>query len=191
TLLTGSFEGAELAFVEKFLRPGMTVLDIGAHQGIYSLLASKCVGASGRVFCFEPSPRERRALRLNLAINFSWNVAVQALALGRQETTGHLFVVQAIYTGCNSLRPPSEVFGPTKIVSVKVTSLDQWLLRNHVSHVDFIKVDVEGAELDVLTGASRLLQNRPRPLIFAEVQDLRTAPWGYKAEEIVKFLNDA
>src|SRR5262249_33889730 len=78
-----------------------------------------------------------------------------------------------------------------KIVSVKVTSLDQWLLRNHVSHVDFIKVDVEGAELDVLTGASRLLQNRPRPLIFAEVQDLRTAPWGYKAEEIVKFLNDA
>src|SRR6202166_2263762 len=60
-LLSGNFEKAEMAFVERFLRPGMIVLDLGAHHGLYSLLASKIVGAEGRVFAFEPSPRERRA----------------------------------------------------------------------------------------------------------------------------------
>jgi FkbM family methyltransferase len=187
TLLTGSFEAAELAFVEKLLQPGMIVLDIGAHQGLYTLLASKRVGPSGRVFSFEPSPRERRALRLNLALNFCRNVSVQGLAVGNQETTADLFVVQGSQTGCNSLRPP-DILGSTKPVRVRVTSLDQWLPRNGISRVDFIKVDVEGAELEVLKGAVGLLQKRPRPVILAEVQDVRTGPWGYRAKDILTLL---
>src|SRR5260370_10716997 len=50
----GKFETAELAFVKRFLKPGMTVLDLGAHHGLYTLLASKCVGRDGRVIAFEP-----------------------------------------------------------------------------------------------------------------------------------------
>ena len=190
TLLTGSFEAAELAFVGRFLKPGMTVLDIGAHQGLYSLLASRRVGPTGRVFSFEPSPRERRALRLNLAMNFPRNVAVQALALGSEETTADLYVVQGGQTGCNSLRPP-EVLSSTKPVPVRVTTLDQWTAQNRIAHVDFIKLDVEGAELEVLRGAAALLQGRPRPVILAEVQDIRTAPWGYRAKDILTTLRNA
>src|SRR6266478_3566309 len=59
-LLNGGFENAEIRFVDRFLRPGMTMLDIGAHHGLYTLLASKRVGADGKVVAFEPSPRERR-----------------------------------------------------------------------------------------------------------------------------------
>src|SRR5438445_9633985 len=95
------FEARELAFAERLLLPGMTVLDIGAHQGLYTLLASRCVGPSGRVFSFEPSPRERRAMRLNLTINFCDNVMVQALALGSEETTADLYVVDEYNTGYN------------------------------------------------------------------------------------------
>jgi len=189
-LFAGSFENAELAFVQKFLQPGMTVLDVGAHQGIYSVLTSRRVGSSGRVFAFEPSPRERRALRVNLAINFCWNVAVQALAIASQETTDDLFVVQGSQTGCNSLRPP-DVLSATKPVRVRVSTLDQWALRNRISRVHFIKLDVEGAELEVLKGAATLLQNPPRPVILAEVQDVRTIPWGYCAKEILTLLSDA
>jgi FkbM family methyltransferase len=189
-LFAGSYETAELAFVQKFLRPGMTVLDVGAHQGLYSVLSSRRVGSSGHVFSFEPSPRERRALRLNLAINFCRNVAVQALAIGSQETTADLYVVQGDQTGCNSLRPP-DVISPTKPVRVRVSTLDKWLLRNCILRVDFIKLDVEGAELDVLKGAATLLQNPPRPVILAEVQDVRTIPWGYCAKEILTLLIDA
>src|SRR5262249_54918383 len=61
----------------------------------------------------------------------------------------------------------------------------------NLSKIDFIKLDVEGAELDALKGASRLLQNRPRPVILAEVQDVRTSPWGYSAKEILTFLEAA
>lgn len=189
-LFAGSFETAELAFVQKFLQPGMTVLDIGANQGLYSLIASRRVGASGRVFSFEPSPRERRALRLNLALNFCRNVAVQALALGSQEASADLYVVQGNQTGCNSLRPP-DVYSSTLPVAVKVTTLDQWLSQHRISRVDFIKLDVEGAELDALKGAHEFLQSRPRPLILAEVQDVRTVVWGYRAKDILNLLQDA
>jgi FkbM family methyltransferase len=187
TLLLGSFETAELAFVEKFLQPGMTVLDIGAHQGLYTLLASKRVGSSGRVFSFEPSPRERRALRLNLALNFCPNVAVQALALGSQETTADLFVVQGSQTGCNSLRPP-EVLSATKPVRVCVTTLDQWLSLNRIQQVDFIKLDVEGAELEVLKGAENFLRRSPGPVILCELEDVRTLRWGHKAMHVANYL---
>lgn len=187
-LRAGTFEKEELAFVGRFLQPGMTVLDIGAHHGLYSLLASKRVSPSGRVFSFEPSPRERRALRLHLALNLCRNVRVQGLALGSEETEATLHVVQGSQTGCNSLRPP-EVIGSTLPIHVRVTSLDAWLKLNNIGKVDFIKLDVEGAELEVLKGAEKLLNNRPRPVILAEVQDVRTAPWGYSANEILKYLS--
>ena len=57
--------------------------------------------------------------------------------------------------------------------------------------VDFIKLDVEGAELSFLHGAQRMLRGDMRPAILVEVQDIRTAPWGYAAREIVRFLSDA
>jgi FkbM family methyltransferase len=188
-LLAGAFENAELAFVDKFLQPGMTVLDIGAHQGLYSLVASRRVGPAGRVFSFEPSPRERRALRLNLAINFSLNVTVQGLALGSLETTADLYVVQGYQTGCNSLRPP-EVLSSTKLVRVNITTLDRWLSQHPISHIDLIKLDVEGAELDVLRGAKSLLTRDRGTIILCELQDVRSGPWGHKAKDVAALLQD-
>lgn len=182
------FETRELAFAERLLRPGMTVLDIGAHQGLYTLLASRRVGPSGHVFSFEPSPRERRALRLNLTINFCDNVVVQALALGSQETTADLYVVDKYNTGYNSLRPPN-VPEPTSTVAVRVGTLDNWLAEEKIDRVDFIKLDVEGAELSVLKGARELLA-RARPVLLIEIAQTRTAGWGYDAVEIVRFLEN-
>ena len=60
-LLAGTFETNEIAFVGGFLQPGMTVLDLGAHHGVYTILASKRVAPGGRVFAFEPSPRKENA----------------------------------------------------------------------------------------------------------------------------------
>lgn len=186
-LLAGEFEAAEMAFVERFLQPGMTVLDVGAHHGLYSLLASAKVGADGRVFAFEPSPRERRALRLNLLLNFAGNVSVQGLALGSENGEQNLFVVQGSQRGCNSLRPP-EVFSATTPLRVRVVPLDEWLVKRKIDRVNFIKLDVEGAELDALKGGARLFESRPRPTVLAEVQDIRTRPWGYPAKEIIHYL---
>jgi hypothetical protein len=70
-----------------------------------------------------------------------------------------------------------------------VASLDECLEREGIEHVDFVKMDVEGAEIEVLNGATRLLDRRPRPVLMCEVYDIRTAPWGYPANAIIDFLN--
>jgi FkbM family methyltransferase len=189
-LQEGVFETRERAFVARFLRPGMTVLDIGAHQGLYTLLASRKVGAAGKVFAFEPSHRERRALWLNIALNICTNVTVQSLAVGSCEGEADLFVVQGGETGCNSLRPPIVGSGIAP-VRVRVTTLDGWLQSRMIPTVDFIKLDIEGGELEALKGAARTLNRRPRPVMLVEVQDVRTAPWGYRAREILTCVRDA
>jgi FkbM family methyltransferase len=186
-LVYGGFEAAEQAFLQSSLKRGMTVLDIGAHQGVHTLLASKMVGAEGRVFSFEPSPRERRALRRNVTLNRCKNVRIEGIALGGEETEAVLYVVHHRQTGCNSLRQPA-VEEPVSQIKVRVRRLDRWLEEKGLRQVDFVKLDVEGGELGVLQGAEQLLRRVPRPLILAEVQDIRTAPWGYPAKAIVQHL---
>src|SRR5579871_5925640 len=189
-LIYDGFETAEAAFVARFLQPGMTVLDVGAHHGLYTLLASRRVGSSGRVIAFEPSPRERRRLAQHLRINRSGNVDVQPCALGDHAGSADLFLVEGIHDWCNSLRLPN-IEEETSRVPVEVRRLDDVLETLGRPRVDFIKLDVEGAELGVLRGARQLLRGDVRPAILAEVQDVRTAPWGYAAREIVRFLADA
>jgi FkbM family methyltransferase len=188
-LLWGSFETAELRFVEKFLQPGMCVLDIGAHHGLYTLLASRRVGSGGKVIAFEPSPRERRLLIQNLRLNSCSNVRLESCALGNEHARSDLYLVQGREDGCNSLRPPATT-APTQTVLVDVISLDDYLLNAGVKKVDFVKLDVEGAEREVLRGAPYLF-GTSRPVILAEVQDIRTHPWGYPAREIVQLLDRA
>jgi FkbM family methyltransferase len=187
TLTYDGFERAERAFVQRFLKPGMTVIDIGAHHGYYTLLMSKSVRGSGRVLAFEPSPRERKALLFHTRLNRCKNVTVQKWALGGEERDACLYVVQGLQTGFNSLRPAA-ISAEMCPVSVHVVRLDDWLAKHNISRVDFMKIDVEGGELEVLKGAQLLLERRPRPLVLGEVQDARTIPWGYRARDIIEHL---
>jgi FkbM family methyltransferase len=187
-ILSGGFENAEVCFVERYLKPGMTVLDIGAHHGFYSLLASSKVGSKGQVFAFEPSPRERERLSKHLRFNYCRNVQVEPTALGEAEGHADLFLVEGYESGCNSLRPPA-VDEETRQLRVPVIRLESFLQRERLESVDFVKLDVEGAELGVLRGCGSLLDRFPRPVILAEVQDIRTLPWGYRAIEIARLLH--
>ena len=182
-----NYERAELRFVQRLLRPGMTVLDLGAHHGLYTLLAAKCVGRAGRVVAFEPSARERKRLEGHVGLNRCVNVTVEPHALGASAGVANLYLVGEGQDGCNSLRPPA-VTERTTTVQVPVRRVDDELQRIGVRQVDFVKLDVEGAELGVLRGAAELLSGRHRPAILVEVQDLRTEPWGYAARDIVGYL---
>ena len=186
-LFNGGFENTERSFVERFRRPGMAVLDIGAHHGFYTLLASRKVGPQGRVLAVEASPREREKLELHLRINSCTNVQVENRALAELEGDAEFYVVNGSQTGCNSLRRP-DVSEAAQAIPVRLARLDTVLRERQIEKVDFIKLDVEGAELSVLRGAPELLKNRPRPVILAEVQNIRTRPWGYEASEIIQCL---
>lgn len=187
TLTADAFELAERSFLQRFLQPGMTVLDIGAHHGLYSLLAATQVGEHGSVYSFEPSPREQKALKLNLRLNRFRNVKIQTFALGKEEASADLYVVNEFNTGCNSLRPP-DVQHSTSRMTVLVRTLDNWLAEEKIKQVDFIKLDVEGGELDTLKGAEGTLRVKPRPLIMCELESVRTAPWGYRPGDIATYL---
>src|SRR5260370_42498927 len=114
----------------------MVVLDVGAHHGYYTLLASKLVSSTGRVFSFEPSPRERRALLLHTRLNRCRNVSIQALALGSRNGTAEFHLVEHAETGLNSLMPPAGAF-PTSVLHVDVATLDGWLQGQNIRHVNF------------------------------------------------------
>jgi FkbM family methyltransferase len=186
-LFNGGFENIECSFVESFLRPGMSVLDIGAHHGFYTLLASTKVGAHGKVLAVEASPREREKLGTHLRLNRCKNVQIESRALGEADGEAQLYLVEPGESGCNSLRKP-EAPGPSEAVPIQIRRLDDVLRDHKIEKVDFVKLDVEGAELSVLKGAPQLLSGRQRPVILAEVQDVRTAPWQYAAREIIQYL---
>ena len=186
-LLYNGFEQAEMEFVNKLLRWDMTVVDVGAHHGLYTLLASKRVGWGGRVVAIEPSPRECARLEKHLRLNRCSNVELVACAAGESPGEEEIYVVEGFHDGFNSLRRPA-IDAPVRTEKVQVRRLDDILSEREIAKVDFIKLDAEGAELSVLYGALRLLNRKSRPAMLVEVQDVRTAPWGYAAREILQFL---
>ena len=186
-ILNGTFESAERKFVQRFLQPGMTVLDIGAYYGLYSLLASFKVGRLGRVIAFEPSPHQRTRLGLHLRMNGLRNVRIESLALGSGEGPQTLFSASGGSAGFSGLRRP-DVKDVVHPISVQVTTLDAYLQQNRINSVDFIKIDVEGGELDVFRGAQNLLQQPLRPVILCELEDIRTQLWGHRASDTSAFV---
>ena len=182
----GSFEPRELRFVERYLRAGMIVLDVGAHHGLYTLLASKRVGRKGRVIAFEPSPRERKRLMQHVRVNRCTNVTIAPFALGDFTGPAELFVVNKFEDWCNSLRPPA-VNRSTSKIPVDVKRADEALQPLGITKVDFVKLDVEGAELSFLNGAVGILRDS-RPVVLVEVQDSRTKAWGYASREIIECM---
>ncbi len=183
------YERGEWTFVSRYLRPGMTVFDIGANQGLYTLLAARRVGSSGRVFAFEPAPSEFRRLARNLALNGFSNVVTVPSAVGSHEGKTTLYVCldgRGDYSAC---RPPHDVKGARcSRTTVPITSLDTFIQQNEISAADFVKVDVEGGELEVLKGAALVL-TKLRPVFMCELADIRTHQWGYDASEIYRYLS--
>jgi FkbM family methyltransferase len=186
-VLSGQFENAERRFVERFLQPGMVFLDVGAYYGIYALTASNRIGSSGRVIAFEPSPLQFKRLRWNLLLNRCKNVRVENMALGNREGEVEFFAAKGGSEGFSGLRAP-RVDALVRSIRVKLATLDNYLQRQAVGTVDFIKVDVEGGELDFFKGAENLLRQMPRPIILCELQDVRAEAWGHQAKDTAAFV---
>jgi len=176
---------AELRFLWNFLHPGMVFLDVGAHHGLYTVVAAKKLDKQGRVVAFEPSPREYWRLRLHLHLNRLKAVRAEAYAVSSQNGTKTFYAVREDTT-MNSLRRP-EIHGALEEIVVETISLDQHCRHHEIDRVDLVKIDTEGAEIEVLEGARGILSSC-RPFIICEVLDQVTRAWGYDAREIVSWL---
>ncbi len=186
-----SYYADEWRLISNLLKPGMTAIDAGANQGIYTLLISRCVGAAGRVFAFEPASTEFKKLKRNVASNHCSNVVLESSALGSyQGLTDFHLCLDSRGSYSSRCAPAPDIKGVRKqIVKVPIVTLDRYLAKHQIESCDFIKIDVEGGERDVLTGAEQTL-SKLRPLVMCELADIRTKPWGYLATEIYFLLLD-
>lgn len=178
-------EHPELRFLSRFVQRGMTVLDVGANQGIYTIVAARATGPQGRVYAFEPSPSELAKLRWNLRLNRFRNATVVESAVSSLSGQATFHAAEPMKGGFSGLRRPSEYLHvESREITVPVTTLDEFVRERDIATVDFLKVDVEGAELDLIEGARALLSSEHQPVVQFEFADGRAGEWGHRASEI-------
>ena len=170
--VSGMYEPASTLALQRFLFPGAVLFDVGANVGVFTLVGSRCVGAAGHVYSFEPSSRERATLERNLALNGCDNVTVIASAASDHAGTAPLRVAAGQHRGLNTLAPSFAYQGVEleREETVSLVTLDD-LWRGHaVRRPDVLKIDAEGSELQVLRGAASLLR-ASRPIVVIEIND--------------------
>jgi FkbM family methyltransferase len=136
------------------VRPGAVVLDVGANVGSYTLLFAIWVGPAGRVFAFEPAPEAREGLRKHVALNgLADRVEIAPYAASSIAGSARFRIDGA--SGANAIATGGDR-GHAASIDVETTTIDAFCDRHRV-RPDVVKIDVEGAELDVLAGARRVL----------------------------------
>jgi FkbM family methyltransferase len=188
-LRTWMWESETVRFVWGWLRAGLTVLDVGAHVGHYTLLASGLVGPAGRVIAFEPHPVLGRVLRRNVGRAGCQNVTVVPMALGRASGPGTLVLHPPDNFGGSSLRPDAASAHHER-AEVQVTTLDEALDRLGAPPVHLAKIDVEGAELDVIDGARRTLAANPGIVLIVEFLRHNPLRFGHTVEDLEARLRE-
>jgi FkbM family methyltransferase len=154
-IMLGSYEPQQTALFKRHIRPGDVLLDAGAAAGYYTLLGSYLVGARGMVISIEPDPRNVNYLRQHVSANRLENVTIHPCALGSQQ--GIARFARGSGTGTGHLSERGEL-------EVEIRRLDDIVASQAVTPTH-LKIDVEGAELQVLEGAMETLR-RTRPTIF-------------------------
>jgi FkbM family methyltransferase len=157
----GTYEVDRLRAFKNAVSQGAVVYDVGANVGIYSILASLRVGPSGRVYAFEPLDRNLQHLRRHITLNNLLNCFILDEAVCNREGTLP-FSAAAWNSSMGRLSPDGEIL-------VRSTTLDSCIYgEKGFAPPDIVKIDVEGAEFEVLEGASRALTEF-HPTIFLEI----------------------
>ncbi len=179
----GRHEAHVAEILSSLLEPGMVTYDAGAHFGYLSLVMAARVGGSGRVFSFEPVASHASLLRRTVARNRLSQVTVVERALGAG--VADAWMIDGATDAMGQVVEGRVSGGRT----VAVTTLDAWASSlGEASPPDLIKLDVEGRELDVLTGGAELVR-RHQPVIVCEVHWSRGIP--YRPRQLVDWLKAA
>jgi FkbM family methyltransferase len=151
----GWYESEKQRVISQEVRPNTVFYDVGANVGFYSLLASVLVGP-GKVFSFEPMPRNISYLQRHLDLNHAGNVDVQALAISDKNGVARFRVEESGYMGHISTEGD---------FSVQTATLDSLVQDGRILPPNYIKMDIEGAEHQALLGARECFE-RYRPTLF-------------------------
>ena len=169
SIYLGTFEQQESRLVARFLAADMTVIDVGANVGYYTALAASRVGSQGRIFAIEPDTRAFTQLQSLIDAN---GLPARAFNFGLGERSGQEHLYQSPSSRNNT--PTMIAHGGYKpTATVQIRRLDDCMDEWQISHVDLLKIDVEGWEPQVFRGASRALDSGRIRAILCEFND----PW--------------
>ncbi|MFZ1330298.1 MAG: FkbM family methyltransferase [Chitinophagaceae bacterium] len=167
------YEKENFTFLKENIKPGMTCVDIGGHIGIYAVFMAKM--KVGKVFCFEPTPASFTILKKTVSLNHCENIIhIYQAAIAENTGKSYFYINKYQREGKDTTRIAegnSLVYFDSgenilkEKFEVPTFSLDDFA-RQHNLKIDFIKIDAEGAELDILKGAQKtILKDRPAGIL--------------------------
>jgi FkbM family methyltransferase len=159
-------------------------------MGLYTLLAAKWVGDSGKVYAFEPATQARARLERNVVLNQLRNVTIVPIALTEKASMSKLLVATDERDGHHTLGSFYDAEAVLNHVEdIRTEKLDDWFQMYNPWRVDVIKIDVEGAEMKMILGAQEVIQ-RFRPLLLMEISDATLTRQGSSRREVVECLRE-
>lgn len=179
---------------EKFLLGldinGQTIYDIGGNAGIFTIFFARSVGKKGKVITFEPNPQCCNMILEHLKLNNLNNVEVHQIALGKNREKATL-AVRKSETGTGSLQEDIKASilqeKGAETIQVEIDTLDNQITTNNLPKPDFVKIDVEGLEMDVLHGMSETIEAH-KPKLFIEVHGVDMQRKIENVQRVVEFL---
>jgi FkbM family methyltransferase len=179
-------ERREADLITRVLAPGEIFWDVGANLGYFTLLAAARLNHTGQVVALEPGPSAYQCLTVNISHNPFTNILTYPVAASDREGDAVLYSVEGQADGrANLFRPGADQAECTQVSTV---TLDGWRQRQGLARPDFIKLDVEGAELAALTGARETLA-AGEPLLLVEMKEAIFQSLGTDRAAIEDFLS--
>ena len=182
----GEYETNILKFLKYALCKGDIFFDIGAYIGDISCIASKFVGNKGIVYAVEPVPDHYKILRSNIYLNNLKNITTFNLALGNRNAVENIYIKKDNNRGADSL-----IYTHNSIktdLKIKVTTIDYLIEHQKINVPNVIKIDVEGFELNILKGTSKLLKSSEAPILIIEYNTFIPQSSG-KTNDIYNFIS--
>ena len=184
---TGFYERNESNLIKKYITKDSTVFDVGANKGWYSVLLGK-LAVDGVVYAFEPLASAFKELESNVEINHLNNVKCINIALSNYKGTSEMIIPYghspfAFLCGAEHGREENR-----NSYLCNVTTIDNYISDNKIGAVDFMKIDAEGSEYNILLGANRLLSAKKAPMIFIESYDDALRKFDTNSKELINLL---
>jgi FkbM family methyltransferase len=187
-LIYDGFEIEEIFFLKSVLQKGDVFIDVGANIGLFSLIASKCVGNEGQVISIEPTPKTFKRLVENIELNGINNISPLNIGLSNQKGSLLLQVSESGYDAWNTFAKAKESKFQAEI-NVKVDTLDDIIPEFSKGKIRLIKIDVEGWEKFVLEGGMNILINY-NPILMIEFTEANTISAGYSVFDLFEILEN-
>lgn len=187
--LRGDFETIETKIAILFAQNSGCVVDVGGNFGWYACQLLNTMPKNGEIHIFEPVPYEREMLQKNLSLNTNTDSKAIVNSMCLSDSCGEvvLYVPTKMGAAFASLAVQNYKGGFEKIIT-KSDLLDNYCRINNIENIDFIKIDVEGAELKVLNGAFGILSAAKKPAMLIESSESMTAAFGYHVKDVISFL---